>query len=233
MTNKLPIKIFTGHYGSGKTEIAINFAIKYNEYYNNEEDGMSKVTIIDLDIVNPYFRSSSIKNELEEQGIKVIVSDFANTNIDLPALPPNIISVFKEKDLPAIFDVGGDDEGAKVLGRYSDYFKKNKYEMFVVINIKRPLTSSVDSCLTMINNIEKSSRLKVTGLINNTNTINLSNIEDLIEGQGLIEEVSLKTKIPIRYITGSKELLKKVPNNFIGEKLPLDLYLKLPWNNYD
>ena len=221
--NNPRISIFTGHFGSGKTEIAINFAINCRKYYN-------KVAIVDLDIVNPYFRTKDASNILENQGIKVIAPLFANTNVDIPALPAEILSLFQDKDYMVIFDVGGDDIGATALGRYYRYFLNEGYKMFFVINTKRPLTGDKESILSMLEGIEKNSRLEVTGLINNTNLSYDSTVEDLIEGQKIIDDISRQIMVPVRYITGREQILSNIPEHLKEKAFPINLYLQMPWH---
>ncbi|NLY43639.1 MAG: hypothetical protein GX066_06680 [Clostridiaceae bacterium] len=216
------ISIFTGHFGSGKTEIAINFAINCKKYYN-------KVAIVDLDIVNPYFRTKDASRILESQGIKVIAPLFANTNVDIPALPAEILSLFHDKDYIAIFDVGGDEIGATALGRYHRYFLNEGYQMFLVINTKRPLTKDTESILSMFEGIKKNSRLEISGLINNTNLSYDSTVEDLIEGQKIIDDVSRQTMVPTRYITGKEKILSGMPEYMKKKAFPINLYLQMPW----
>jgi len=220
--NNRRINIFTGHYGSGKTEIAINFAFFLKKYYN-------KVSIVDLDIVNPYFRTKDAADILKEHGIQVIASEFANTNVDIPALPAEIISVFQDKDSLVIFDVGGDDAGATALGRYNKYFRSEPYDMFFVINTKRPLTREKQDIVALLRSVEASSRLKVTKLINNTNLQNITTIADLLEGHEIIENISREIDVPIEYITGTSEILSQLPDHVKDKALEIKRYLQLPW----
>ncbi|MEG2429922.1 MAG: P-loop NTPase, partial [Oscillospiraceae bacterium] len=127
LTNFKRISIITGHYGSGKTNVAVNLALQLKEQHE-------KVTIVDLDIVNPYFRTSDFTQMLSEKGIKVIAPVYANTNLDIPALPPSINSIFDNKDSFVIVDVGGDDAGAIALGQFSNRIKNSEYDMYYVIN---------------------------------------------------------------------------------------------------
>ena len=223
--NNSRINIFTGHFGSGKTEIAINFAIYCKKYYN-------KVAIVDLDIVNPYFRTKDVSPMLESQDIKVVAPLFANTNVDIPALPAEIISLFQDKEYRVIFDVGGDDSGATALGRYYRYFSNEPYDMFFVINTKRPLTDNEDSIIDMLRQIEQSSRLTVTGLINNTNLSYISTLKELLEGQEIIENISREIMVPIRYITGENKILSQLPDYLKDKAFPISLYLQIPWEQY-
>ncbi|MCL2517453.1 MAG: P-loop NTPase [Oscillospiraceae bacterium] len=153
--------IITGHYGSGKTNIAVNLAMTLRQSNKN-------VTIVDMDIVNPYFRMADSKILLERMGIKCIIPEFANTNVDMPALPAEIYSTFNQ-DGYVIYDVGGDDNGATALSVYKEYFDKCEYDMFCVCNMYRPLTADPLDAVALLRDIEKKSRLKCTGIINNSN----------------------------------------------------------------
>jgi hypothetical protein len=217
------INIFTGHFGSGKTEVAVNFALKLAE-----ED--HKTAIVDFDIVNPFFRTVDAKASLEEKNIWVIAPRYANTNIDVPALPPEINTVFEKKEYKIIFDVGGDDLGAKVLSRYNEDILNDDYEMFFVINSRRPMTDTEEKIDEMIYEIEGSSRLKITKIINNTNLLQYTTAEDIIEGHRLIEKVSNKRKIPISFISGFGEPLKKAAEKIGIEAFYMEKLIKLPFD---
>ncbi len=209
------IYIITGHYGSGKTEIAINLALS-----------LKNPVIVDLDIVNPYFRSADATNMLTANGVRVIAPQFANTNIDMPTVPPEIYSALQGDD-DVVIDVGGDDDGAIALGRYKSYFDKTPYEMYFVINQKRPLTESAQDVIGLIKAIEEASRIKVTGLINNTNVKEFTTTKDVLSGQRLAEEVSAATKIPVVAVSGVDEIISKIDTDI--SKMPLKLYMSLPW----
>lgn len=214
--------LFTGHYGSGKTELSINYAIRAAEAGN-------KVVLVDLDIVNPFFRSSEVKDILETHGVKVISPNFALTSVDVPSLPAEIFSVFVDKSVKVVFDIGGDEVGARVLGRFFPYFQKEAYRMFYVISIKRPLSSIQEDILEMLQEVESKSRLKVTDLINNSNLSYETQEYDIIEGQELITKVSQTINIPITYIAGMKKILDKLSFNNGIELFPLDIYMTPPW----
>ncbi|HHY83700.1 MAG TPA: ATP-binding protein [Clostridiales bacterium] len=214
--------LFTGHFGSGKTEIAVNYAIK------SAQSGQ-KTILVDLDIVNPFFRSTEVKDKLEECGIKVISPNFAVTTVDIPSLPAEIYSVFADKSSKVIFDVGGDETGARALGQYFPYFRQEHYRMYYVINIRRPLSSTAEDIISMMQEVEQKSRLKVTHLINNTNLSYETEIHDIIEGQAIIEQVSKSVNIPIEWTAGVSELLDRLPENIGCKLFPIEIYMKPPW----
>ena len=157
------ILIVTGHYGSGKTNAAVNLALRL------AAEGKEPVTIIDLDIVNPYFRTADFRRQLEEAGVRVITPVYANTNLDSPVLPPEISGIFRPDSGYAVIDVGGDDAGAIALGQFSSRIQAAGYEMFYVINEKRYLTRNADAAAELLSEIETTSRLTATKIINNTN----------------------------------------------------------------
>jgi MinD-like ATPase involved in chromosome partitioning or flagellar assembly len=216
------LNIFTGHFGSGKSEIAINYALRLKKKYK-------KVVIVDMDIVNPYFRTNDVKEMLNKKGINVISSIYANSNIDLPAIPAEVMSIFQDKEAMIVLDIGGDDIGAIVLGRYNKYIIKEDYNMFFVINIKRPLTMETGDIEKYIKDIEMVSRVKITGLINNTNILNITETADIEKGHNKIKEVSENLGIPIEFITGKKELLENLPDSIKKFSFPIDIYLNPPW----
>ena len=185
--------IVTGHYGSGKTEFSVNFALSLKEKHE-------KVILVDLDIVNPYFRSHDAKALLESAGITVLAPHYAGTNVDIPVLPPEIMRIFEEKDAQIVLDVGGDDDGAIALGRYKQYFDKADYEMYLVVNTRRPLTATPEEIIEMKENIEIASRLTVTGIISDTNLADETSVDVVSEGVAITEEVSNKTGLPVVFV---------------------------------
>ena len=185
------ITILCGHYGSGKTNIAVNMALKLKQ--SNEQ-----VAIADLDIVNPYFRTKDSKDELEAAGIKLICSEYAGSNVDIPALPPEMYSLTDDRDTIAILDIGGDDRGALALGRLSPaILEENDYEILAVINKYRPLTQDAESTAEVLREIEGAMAMKFTGLINNSNLGELTEADDVLTSVEYANEVSKLTSLPI------------------------------------
>lgn len=158
-----------------------------------------------MDIVNPYFRSNDSRTLLENAGITVIAPSFAGTNVDIPVLPPEIMRIFEEKDASVILDVGGDDDGAVALGRYKKYFDESGYEMLMVVNTRRPLTSSASEILEMKKDIEAASRLSVSAFISDTNIADETTPDIVGEGYTLLKVVSEKTGLPIKFVCATKE----------------------------
>ena len=177
------INVFVGHYGSGKTEVAVNFAIK-------NKVGM----IADLVTVNPYFRTNDAKGILTKESIKVVSPYYAGTNVDIPALPPEIYSVFSEEK-GAVLDVGGDDDGAAVLGRFHEYFLRADADVFCVVNVFRPETDSVEKIIDAVRAIEGASRLCVTALVNNSNLMGETERRHIERGGKIVREACEKLNV--------------------------------------
>ncbi len=204
--------LLCGHYGSGKTNIALNMAYELCEQYEN-------VAIADLDIVNPYFRTTDSREELNEKGIKLIASEYAGSNVDIPALPQDMYSITDDKSFRAVIDVGGDDRGAYALGRIMpQIIEENNYEAFLVINKFRPLTPDVKSTLEVMEEIEAAGKFKFTGIINNSNLGVITTAEDVLSSVNYAEEMSKATGLPLVATSVEKklfnELLGKIDNLF-------------------
>lgn len=216
--------IVTGHYGSGKTEFAVNYAVNMKNNYDN-------VSLADLDIVNPYFRSREKKVLLENIGIKVLDSSINNNQtLDLPALPAGIMGSITNLNIKAILDIGGDPVGARVLSRFSEQIKTMDYDLFYVINANRPETQTKENIIKYLKDIENTSGLKVTGLINNTHLLKDTSISDVELGHELSKEVSWEIDVPIRYEVAMKNIADKIVNEEIKAKLfPVNLYMREEW----
>lgn len=187
------VTLFAGHYGSGKTNIAVNYAIAL------KAQGL-QVKIADLDIVNPYFRTKDSAKALQEHGIELISPQFANSNVDLPALPQEAYSLVQRKDAYAVLDIGGDDRGAYALGRYAPYIlEENDYEMVFVANFFRPLTTTAEEALEVMREIEEAAKIKFTAIVNNSNLGNLTTAGDVALTQTKAEDLSKLTGLPILF----------------------------------
>jgi len=214
LSNLKRISIITGHYGSGKTNISVNMAISLAK-------AGKKVTIVDLDIVNPYFRTADFKKLLESYDINVILPIYANTNLDLPALPAQINSIFDQTDSYVIIDVGGDDAGAIALGRYSNQIKKQDFDLFYVINECRFQTKEASEAVNLLKDIETTSRLKATKLINNTNLGEETTLDTVLNSSEFAQSVSRLTALPIEFTCLSKNF--NLDENGI---YPVDIFVK-------
>ena len=221
--NDKRIRIIIGHYGSGKSEFSMNYVTKLRDLTDN------KVAISDLDIVNVYFRTREKRDFLQSKNIMPIDSSIQATSLDLPAVSAQVTSPIIDKSYEYVIDVGGDDVGARVLGRFSHLVEKDDYDMFCVVNANREQTQTTSDVINHIRAIENSSKLKVTGLINNTHLVRETTIEDILKGQELVKEVSNITNIPIKYVTCLESLIPQLPTNLDGDVFPINLYMRECW----
>lgn len=216
--NPKRITLFAGHYGSGKTNIAVNFALKL------KENGLN-VKVCDLDIVNPYFRTKDSAVDLKKAGIELVSPTFANTNVDLPALPQEVYGVVGNKDYYAVLDIGGDDRGAYALGRYTPtILEENNYEMIFVANFFRPLTRTPEDALEVMREIEYACKIPFTAIVNNSNLGNDTKKEDIESTIQKAKKLSEISSLPVIYTTVREDI--KGVENFAGELLPLKLQEK-------
>lgn len=215
------ITVLAGHYGSGKTNIAVNYAIALS-------DESKKVSIADLDIVNPYFRAKDSFESLRKKGIRLISSEYANSNVDTPALPADAYSIFADKSVYAVVDVGGDDRGALALGRYAPYILEEDYDMLFVINKFRFLTTDADSTVDVMREIEEASGVAFTGIVNNSNLGEETTAEDVLNSVEYAEAVSEITGLPIKMTTVKQELYGELKNK-IKNIQPISLYVRQSW----
>lgn len=222
----MPIKrlsLFAGHYGSGKTNIAVNYAIYLKSLGH-------AVRIADLDIVNPYFRTKDSADRLAEAGIELISSDYANSNVDVPALPSRMYAVTADTSEYAVLDIGGDDRGAIALGRYAPAIREeNNYEMFFVVNCYRPLTKTADDAIEVLREIETAGGIAATAIVNNSNLGANTTPDDILHSAAYAEEISHRTGLPVAMTTVREDLIPaltgKIPHLF-----PLVLQHKYTWN---
>lgn len=189
------ITVFAGHYGSGKTNIAVNYSV----YVKERTQG--SVALADLDIVNPYYRAKDSTDILTQKGIRMISSDFANSNVDLPALPGEAYSIIDDRNTYSVCDVGGDDRGAYALGRYRDGIIKEDYEMLLVINKYRPLTRDIDGLVAIKDEIESVAGIRFTGIVNNSNLGLLTTCEDVKASFDYANKASEAMNLPVRFTT--------------------------------
>ncbi len=221
MMNIKRVTLFAGHYGSGKTNIAVNWAKHLKSQGKN-------VTIVDLDIVNPYFRTKDSQKEFEELGIKLVCSQYANTNLDIPALPKEIYGAIADKNSYLIMDIGGDDVGAVAMGRYTpSILEENNYEMIYVANCYRPLTKTAEDTLEVMREIEVASGIPFTAIINNSNLGVETTPEVVVKSNVYAQELSKISKLPVLYTTVNNSIV-----NDIGDKVPNVFPLELQKNKY-
>ncbi len=206
------ITLFAGHYGSGKTNIAVNYAL-----YMARQG--KKVAIADLDIVNPYFRTKDSTELFAERGIDLICSPYANSNVDIPALPQEMYALTDDPSITAVLDIGGDDRGALVLGRLAPaILREGNYEMLLVINCYRPLTQDVASTMEVLHEIEAAGGIRFSGIVNNSNLGADTTADDIRASLAYAEEVSRASGLPIVLTTVRQdlyaELADEAPNPF-------------------
>ncbi len=214
------ITLLCGHYGSGKTNVAVNMAFDLKNQYEN-------VAIADLDIVNPYFRSKDSSQEFTEKGIRLICSEYANTNVDIPALPPDMYALTDDKTIKAVIDVGGDDRGALALGRISPKLvEEGDYEMLMVINCFRPLTRDSQSTIEVMLEIEQACGIKFTGLVNNSNLGEQTTKEDILNSLEYAKEIERKTGVKLKVTTVKEELYEQLCDK-VENLFPLKLQKKM------
>lgn len=217
------VKVIVGHYGSGKTEFSLNYAA----YRAGQGE---RVALADLDIVNPYFRSREKRDMLQKIGILVTGSSLeSDTYSDVPALTPQLLSVFENPMYESVIDVGGDPVGARVLGRFYTRIPQDGYEMWMVVNANRPETQTAEQVINYMYMIEQSSRLKVSGIINNTHLVRETGAGDILRGDELCSEVSQQTGIPLIYTCINKYLDGMPDVKTAGETFNLKIFMRPYW----
>ena len=218
------LTLFAGHYGSGKTNIAVNYALLL------AREGKD-VVIADLDIVNPYFRTKDSAAVLEKAGVQLVSPQFANSNVDLPALPAEAYRLVQDKSIYGIMDIGGDDRGAYALGRYVPALKEeNNYRMVFVANASRPLTRTPEEALEVMREIEAACGLAFTDIINNTNLASETTPETVLNSQEYMEKLSVLSGLPL-FATSAETAVAEQLEGKIPNVLPLQLqekYFDLP-----
>ena len=215
MDNAKRITLFGGHYGSGKTNLAVNFAI-------NLKNSGKKVSIYDLDIVNPYFRTIDAKEKLQKAGVELVVSPYAQSNVDLPALNPASYKMTEDLSSYAVVDIGGDDRGALALGRFTEKIKaENNYDFLFVFNCFRPETATVEGAIQVKNEIESICKLKFTGIASNCNLGAETTLETIKEGFKMVKDLSLATSLSVKLTAVRKDLADKL--EIEGKILPIEL----------
>jgi len=221
------IVIVVGNYGSGKTEVSVNLAI-------NRRRAGAAVKIADLDLVNPYFRTREVRGVLTRLGIDVILPPEKYLNADLPLLIPEISGVLRQPGELTLLDVGGDDAGATVLASLADSLKGQRIEMFQVINPFRPFTDSIDGCEKIRTEIERASRLTVTGIIGNAHLMNETTVDDVYKGYEFVSELAVRTGLPLKFMAVAVKLLPVIDTGkFSCPVLPIERQLVPPWEKPD
>ncbi|MDR2529931.1 MAG: ParA family protein [Oscillospiraceae bacterium] len=217
-----PFVIICGHYGCGKTNLSLNIAIAQARLGKN-------VTLVDLDVVNPYFRSSDHSRLLEIYNIRLIAPKSAGGNLDAPALPPEILAVFDAPDDSSdftIIDAGGDPVGATVLGRFSNRIIKKGYEMLYVVNRYRPETADAQTAAALLPEIEAASHLCATGVVNNSHLMGETTRETVVASMRFARETAARLELPLKMVAVPRELAAQFSQR---DAFPIDVYVKTPW----
>ena len=212
------IVVVCGHYGSGKTNLSVNLALLLARLGK-------QVTVSDLDIVNPYFRTADFRELMKEHNIDLVCPQYANTNLDIPVLPPVLRAALQNEHQTVVVDVGGDDAGAVALGGYSQLMEQQGYTMLYVINRCRYLTEEVEEEIQLLRAVEASSRMKVSYLENNTNLGPETTAEVVEKSHTYLRKVSAETGIPVLFTSVRKDLA----DGITGDTLPISIYVKAPW----
>ena len=227
------VYVMIGNYGSGKTELALNFAFRAAERGERTE-------LLDLDMVNTYFRLTERGRMTRMSEIRLVSPNFACSGIETLSVPAEVASAFAMDWDTVVFDVGGDAVGATAVGRYHQDFMElepGSLEVLNVVNIRRPLAGTVERIIHLQEEMQIHSRLKITGMINNTNLAQLTTPAELRDGYEMIREVSLRTGVPVSYTSGKKELLDQFLSEghdpkFIGKPLAIDTYMQRDWDSW-
>jgi hypothetical protein len=235
------LAIFAGRFGSGKTETAINYALRVAS--SKQQGASSKhlapcclplaaCILIDLDIVTPYFRSRETAEAMAERGVQVVAPAVVGQHLDMPALTPQILGAIQQEERPTILDVGGDRQGARALGQFSAAISRRGYTMHFVVNPYRPFTATLDGLAQSIAEIEASARLQVTSLVSNPNLMRETTKAQIVEGHAKIESFAQALGLPVALVCIERRWLPEfAANHFAQPVLPLERFFVMPWEN--
>ncbi len=217
------ITLFAGHYGSGKTNLAVNYALWLRKSH-------APVAVVDLDIVNPYFRSKDSEDILSRKDISLISSAYANTNVDVPAMTPEANRVFDERDLWSVIDVGGDDRGAYALGRYARRLElEPSCDVLLVVNQYRPLTEEIDDAETIMREIEQAGHTAFTGIVNNSNLGAETTAETVLRSLDYADKLAARTGLPLAFTSVREDLVPALEGK-VESLFPIVIMKKPGWN---
>jgi hypothetical protein len=222
------ILLVTGHYGSGKTEFSVSYAMKLAEA---KERVFPRLSVVDLDIVNPYFRSREQMSMLEDAGIKVYGGIYkTEITAELPELAADIRAPLEDKGCRVIVDAGGNDSGAKVLNQFRKYFTPEETAVLAVINASRPDTRDAEGALRHLASIESVTGLRIDGIVNNTHLLRETTAETVAAGHQLCTEICMKTGKVLWCDCYPASIIPETELYDVGEYLmPLGLYMRPTW----
>ena len=215
------VSIITGHYGTGKTEFAVNLALQLAGLNH-------QVMVADLDIVNPYFRSRERRDLLQEAGIRLISSSQACSDADVPALPAELLTILENRDITGVLDIGGDPVGARVLARFNDKIVPEDYQLIYVLNANRPEVRTPEAAIAYLRGIEATTSLTCTGIVNNTHLCGETTAEEIRKGARLAETVSQETGIPVLCHVAEKRFIPEL-SDLSEPVFPITIQMKKPW----
>ncbi len=214
-----------GGFGSGKTEISLNLVMGLREYHRD-------VTIVDLDIVNPYFRCREARDLVRSRSISFILPPEEQMEADIPIIVPEIRATLQSPKGAVVLDVGGDDIGSRVLGSFKGLIDEDNFEMWNVVNVNRPFTSDVEGGIRILKEIELSSRMKVTGLVSNAHLMEYTTVSTIYEGYEVVKEMGEKLSLPVRFVGAETGMLSEAERErFECPVFPMKRYLKFPWES--
>ena len=215
------VSIITGHYGTGKTEFAVNLALQLAGLNH-------QVMVADLDIVNPYFRSRERRDLLQEAGIRLISSSQACSDADVPALPAELLTILENRDITGVLDIGGDPVGARVLARFNDKIVPEDYQLIYVLNANRPEVRTPESAIAYLRGIEATTGLRCTGIVNNTHLCGETTADEIRRGAALASAVSGETDIPVLCHVAEERFVDTL-SDLAEPVFPITIKMKKPW----
>lgn len=216
------IRIITGHYGSGKTEFAVNYAVRL-------ADLGRKVSVADMDVVNPYFRSRECEELFKEKHIEILGFLLKEHGMDLPAVSPNVAKALIDTSVDYVVDLGGNSAGARAFASFRKMIHSQECDLLFVVNANRPETSTLEDIMIQVQSIEAVLNMKVTGIVNNTHLIWDTTEKDIEKGEKLAGELSQKIGVPIRYTVVKRDLADRLKGKYSGEIFPVDMYMRKNW----
>lgn len=229
INGEYPLKrttIFVGNFGSGKSEVSVNFTLKLAR----AKPAGLPLNIVDLDVVNPYFRCREAVEPLEKEGVRVVYPKGQYAWADLPIILPEIKGLLEDTAGLAVLDVGGDDVGARALGSISDWVNKENAEMLFVLNASRPFTGDSDGAMKIMREVAASAKINIGGIVINSHLVHETSAETIFDGIKLGEDVAKQTGLKIRFVSVMQDILKNMDASKIKYPiLDMERQLLPPW----